>query len=526
MRGLFVAGLALLASAASACGVAVDDDDAPPAASPPAEAAEAVVEAPRLPVLLPPVADLSPFEQALGERMRAIGETTVLVEMWSGDTEVGHGSGVLVSPDGDVLTAAHVAKHAGVELRVVLPDGQRRHAEVAARDEVHDAALLRAPGEPTAFARVRTGPVRAGEWVVCAGHGAEVPGDRVPMRSVGVVVQRSYAWTVAEYAGGGRYPHPTNIEIFRGMLKLDCATAPGMSGGPVVDLDGNLVGVVVGSPPTAAPLEAIRLLLPPSLRVPAVSAPGSFAAAPPTAPANEGLPSRAAAIAPLFASLDVERSLIELDVGGGPATGDRVVATVISVDGLAVAPAGRLVAPADTDAETEPAVAAKDITVVGHPEARCTEIVAVRGELALLRLSGLHAPVAEEGAETAEPLRPVGPAGVAAVGELVAAVGASAADRMVGFVTAVDRHPGAVAPDAPRWGCGTHRMMFTRSHPPVVVSAALAHDVAGWPRSGSLLVDRSGRPIAVEIARRATGVGFAIPWSEVSARFDAWMPRP
>src|SRR6185437_1994242 len=113
---------------------------------------------------------------------------------------------------------------------------------------------------------------------------------------------------------------------------------------------------------------------------------------------------------------------------------------------------------------------------------------------------------------------------VAAVGEIVAAVGPGAGARSAGFVTAIDRPPGWVQPDGPRWGCGMVHQYFLNEYPPVVVGDALAHD-AGWLGYGGLLVDREGRPIAVQTATRAPGLTFAIPWTEVLARFAPWLAR-
>ncbi len=70
---------------------------------------------------------LSPFERTVAERMGALGEVMVEVEMQSGGEVVGHGSGVFVSSSGDVLTAAHVVSHPGYRFR----DRGRRRAEAS-----------------------------------------------------------------------------------------------------------------------------------------------------------------------------------------------------------------------------------------------------------------------------------------------------------------------------------------------------------------------------------------------------------
>lgn len=496
------------------CGGLGHDEGPPQQAGPPdppEEPSAAVTTAPAPPPA--PGADLSPFEEAVGSRMRAVVEATVEIERWSGDQQVAHGSGVLVSAGGDVLTAAHVVDHPGDRFVVVLPGGGRRDALVTARDGARDAAMLRAPGPATAFARLAAHPPKAGDWVVCAGYGGEVPGDRVPMRSAGVVVAPWFAWTVTEYEEGTRYPKEKKTEIFPGLMRLDCATASGMSGGPVVDLDGDVVGVVVGSSGVASPIEGIRHLLPVAARPRESVAPPAPAPAIEAARGPDGIPSRDATLAPLLEAPGVERSLVELEVASARHGGARFAAVLVSPEGLAVAPAVPLAGGAHPG-ETVPVA---DVTVVGHPGARCTEIVAVRGELALLRLSGLSLS-APDGP------RPVGPAGVAVLGEIVEAVGAGAVPRSTGFVTGVERHPGSVEVDPLRWGCGTVRMRHRLANPPVVVASALAHDT-GWSGAGSLLVDRRGRPLALEVANRAPGLGFAVPWPEVLARFDAWLPH-
>jgi S1-C subfamily serine protease len=471
--------------------------------------------------LRPPPAELAPFERAIAERMRGVAETMVEVEMRSGDQVVGHGSGVLVSPNGEVVTAAHVVRDASLHFRVVLPDGPSRDAVVAAVDEAHDAAILRAPGAATAFARLAAHRPMAGDWLVCAGYGGEQTIERTPMLSAGVAVEPSFGWSRTE-GGGDRFalrPLPKKTTTYWGMIRSDCWTAPGMSGGPVVDLDGNLVGVVVATGGIATSIDSIRRLLP-SARSPAVAAPTSPSAAPApvTKGGADGLPSRDATLAAMFAPLGAERSVFDLEVGTGP----KFPAVLVTLDGLAVTPAARVTN--KTPDAGEVTVASADVVVVGRPDARCTEIVAVRGELALLRLSGLLAPASG----SPDALVPVGFGGGAALGQLVVAV--EPTRRSVGFVTAVDRHPGTTAPDAPKWsgGCGTIRMkeeqQFRRDYPPVLVTSALAHD-GDWPSYGSLVVDRSGRPIAIDVAMGAPGLTFAVPWWEVLARFDEWL-RP
>jgi hypothetical protein len=151
------------------------------------------------------------------------------------------------------------------------------------------------------------------------------------MLGAGVVVERPYLWTFTVDDGN----ELTQTKSLPGMLRVDCASARGMSGGPVVDLAGELVGVLVGGGGVSSPVEGMSELL-------ARYAPASLErAATPQAPeppepdalepafGPEGRPSREAAIAPLFARLAAERSLVELEIRGG-LEGGRFPAVIVS----------------------------------------------------------------------------------------------------------------------------------------------------------------------------------------------------
>jgi hypothetical protein len=390
------------------------------------------------------------FERSIGERMRAIGEVTALVEMRSGDLVVGHGSGVFVSSNGDVLTAAHVVRDPKHHFRILLPNGEARDAAVVRRSVGRDVALLHSFGAPTAFAKVRAGRPARGGWVVCAGFGGEVADERVPMRTAGVVIEPAFAWEVTEYKKGRHFPIADKTSTFLGMAELAA----------VKD--------------------------------------------------DEGRPSRAATLAPRFEIEDAKRSLFDIHATHAPRGSTTFTAVLVSDEGLAIAPSIRLMK--DSDAKTT--VAASDLVVEDHPGARCVEIIAVRGELALLRCIGL--------ALGGHPVRVIESGHDARLGELVSVVGRAEQARAFGFVTAEERHPGTVAEDQPQYGCGTLHRMLAESHPAVHVGLAIAHD-AESPSAGALLVDRTGHPVAIDVASRAPGLSFAVPWNEVLNRFAPWL---
>jgi S1-C subfamily serine protease len=132
-----------------------------------------------------------------------------------------HGAGVLVSPDGHVLTSFHLL--AGAPLATVQTLDGKLHpvSEVLAYSHVHDLALVRIDGGPFPFLQPREGPG---------------PGPDEPLFVIGH--PRRFAWIMApgrairhQRAGGTR------------LLHFDAAITRGTSGGPVVDAGGRLCAV-------------------------------------------------------------------------------------------------------------------------------------------------------------------------------------------------------------------------------------------------------------------------------------------
>ncbi|MCO5167283.1 MAG: serine protease [Planctomycetes bacterium] len=131
------------------------------------------------------------------------------------------GSGAWVSPDGLVVTNAHVVVDDAV--RVLLPDGRDLPGQVVARDDGRDLALVRVPG--VAGARVvefEPRPPEVGTAIIFIGAPA------------------GQAWSL----GSGQVAAVRRFGD-RELLQLQAPINPGNSGGPVFDLAGRLVGVVV-----------------------------------------------------------------------------------------------------------------------------------------------------------------------------------------------------------------------------------------------------------------------------------------
>lgn len=144
---------------------------------------------------------------------------------YGGATE---GSGVIVRPDGTLLTNNHVVKE-GSRFQVVLSEGRRVAAEVLALDPATDLAVLRIregeEGGPFPTLPIAARPAQVGESVLVLGNPFGI-GSSV---SQGIV------------SGLGR--SDLNLATYEDFIQTDAVINPGNSGGPMINLEGEIVGI-------------------------------------------------------------------------------------------------------------------------------------------------------------------------------------------------------------------------------------------------------------------------------------------
>lgn len=135
---------------------------------------------------------------------------------------VGDGSGVIVSPDGYVLTVAHNFAQPGAPITAVLADGREVPAIGLGREGRSDFALVKLQGDgPWPFAPMGdSSALVRDELVVMTGHAGGIVEDRPSVVRVGTFNGRRDQW-----------------------LRTDCAMMPGDSGGALFDLAGNVLGI-------------------------------------------------------------------------------------------------------------------------------------------------------------------------------------------------------------------------------------------------------------------------------------------
>jgi S1-C subfamily serine protease len=147
------------------------------------------------------------------------------------DVEEGVGSGVVITESGMILTNLHVVSHAK-SVKVVFFDGSESEASIINVMPEHDLAVLKARVVPddTVVATLRsTDDLRPGDQVMAVGF----PFGIGPTASSGVVsgLKREFR-------------SPKGQRVLTNLIQFDAMANPGSSGGPLVTMDGSVVGIV------------------------------------------------------------------------------------------------------------------------------------------------------------------------------------------------------------------------------------------------------------------------------------------
>jgi serine protease Do len=190
------------------------------------------VETNRLPPVLEKVVpetvdDLRLIQQQVKSVLAKVLPCTVGIRIGAGQ-----GSGVIISEDGYVLTAGHVAGQPDRSATIILPDGRQVKAKTLGMNRAIDSGLLKITdkGKYPFVLMGHAAALKRGEWCIAAGHPGGYKSGRTPVVRVGRV-----------------------LDISDTALRTTCTLVGGDSGGPLFDLEGKVIGIHsrIGNPITA-----------------------------------------------------------------------------------------------------------------------------------------------------------------------------------------------------------------------------------------------------------------------------------
>ncbi len=163
------------------------------------------------------LADLVEKEKQIRKISKEVIPSTVNLQVGNAQ-----GSGVIVSKDGKILTAAHVIGRSGRRVIITLPDGRRIKGETLGLNRDLDIGLVKITeeGEWPAVEMGDIDDVQAGDWCLATGHPGGYRKGRLPVVRLGRVIMKR-----------------SNI------VQTDCTLVGGDSGGPVFDMEGKVIGI-------------------------------------------------------------------------------------------------------------------------------------------------------------------------------------------------------------------------------------------------------------------------------------------
>ena len=151
----------------------------------------------------------------------------------NGKAEDALGSGVVIDDAGDILTSLHVVAGA-TEIQITFADGTQSSAQVTTKQPENDIAVLQAstlPAQVVPATLGNPGAMRIGDEAYVVGNPLGLYGSM----SAGVIsgFDRSFQLT-------------NSSQKLKGLIQIDAAVNPGNSGGPLLNRNGEVIGIVAG----------------------------------------------------------------------------------------------------------------------------------------------------------------------------------------------------------------------------------------------------------------------------------------
>ena len=143
------------------------------------------------------------------------------------------GSGIVISPDGFLMTNYHVIENAD-KITATLSGGGEYNTEIIGFDKTSDLALLKLEGSNFPYAKLGdSDELIIGEWVIALGNPFELfTISNNPSASVGIVSALNMDFGMQKSG-----------KVLQNMIQTDAAINPGNSGGPLINANGKVIGI-------------------------------------------------------------------------------------------------------------------------------------------------------------------------------------------------------------------------------------------------------------------------------------------
>jgi serine protease Do len=147
--------------------------------------------------------------------------------------DVGAGSGFFISADGLILTNKHVVSDTTASYTVITSDGKKYDAKVLAQDPTNDIALVKIDIKNAPFLKLAdSSQLQVGQHVIAIGNSL---GQYQNTVTSGIISGIGRSITAGSDTGGS--------EDLSGVIQTDAAINPGNSGGPLLNTEGQVVGI-------------------------------------------------------------------------------------------------------------------------------------------------------------------------------------------------------------------------------------------------------------------------------------------
>lgn len=176
-------------------------------------------------------------------------ESVVQIQLQAELSDSGQGSGVIISKDGYIVTNKHVIG-SGVEFSVNFYDGSSREAKLVGYDDLSDIAVIKVDFNENLV------PIKFSD------RDSLVVGE--DMYAIGNPYGYTWSFTSGIVSGVDRLVSTAGGNVIPNMIQTDALINPGNSGGPLLDRNGEMVGLISSIYSTSGSAQGISFALPSS----------------------------------------------------------------------------------------------------------------------------------------------------------------------------------------------------------------------------------------------------------------------